>query len=100
MPQTERSTISTASTQLTCPVCDRDVANHTEQESVTCVNVSKINPTKPIRDTIAQSKGCSQCDEQEAAITQLWSRIHGRAHPTRFAWHCTSCNNERELTIN
>lgn len=94
--------IQPASNQkLICPICQRDVKNHTELESVTCVNVGKITTTQNnIRVLITESKGCDRCLEQERALKQLWSLIQDRAHPTNFTWRCTNCNQERQLSIN
>src|SRR5208282_5963407 len=83
--------------KLSCPVCGRGVNYHTELESVTCVNVAKDRPTQ--HSTQASISGCFRCLEQETAIRQLWSIIQNREHPTCLSWRCTSCNQERKLSI-
>src|SRR5208282_1960484 len=87
--------------ELICPVCGRGVNYHTELESVTCVNIGRITPTQhDTQNSITESKVCEKCVEQETALTQLWSIIEDRAHPTSITWRCTNCNRERQLTIN
>ena len=87
-------------TKLVCPVCERAVENHTELESITCVNIRRITPIQhDAQDLIIQLEACDKCLEQETALTQLWSLIQDRAHPTNFTWRCTNCNQERQLSI-
>jgi len=86
--------------ELTCPICGRGVNYHTEQESVTCVNIGRITPIQYAQVPITESNGCDKCAEEENALTQLWSIIQDRAHPTNFTWRCTNCNKERQLRIN
>jgi hypothetical protein len=83
---------------LTCPVCGRDVNNHTELESITCVHVAKVIPTQ-IENFNTEPKMCEKCFEQETAFRKLWSLIQDRAHPTVLSWRCTNCNQERQLTV-
>ena len=85
---------------LICPICERAVENHTELESMTCIHVGNITPIQhDAQDTITQLEACDKCLEQENALRQLWSLIQDRAHPTNFTWRCTSCNQERQLSI-
>ena len=83
---------------LICPVCERDVSNHTELESITCVHVGRSAPIQS-ETASTESKMCEKCFEQEAAVRKLWSLIQDRAHPTVFSWRCTNCNQERQLSI-
>ena|SRR5208282_1683132 len=87
--------------ELICPVCGRGVNYHTELESLTCVHVARISPIQSDTQTSnMKSERCDKCLEQENALTQLWSIIEDRAHPTNLTWRCTNCNQERKLTIN
>src|SRR5208337_1917252 len=86
-------------TKLVCPICERAVENHTERESITCVNIERIAPVHT-QESITQLEACDKCLEQETALRQLWLLIEDRAHPTNFTWRCTNCNQERELSIN
>ncbi|HYW02294.1 MAG TPA: hypothetical protein VE862_12555 [Candidatus Acidoferrum sp.] len=84
---------------LICPICERGVENHTELESITCVNIGRTRTQNDAQDPITQLEACDKCLEQETALKQLWSLIQDRAHPTNCTWRCTSCNQERQLTI-
>ena len=95
-PNRQRASAQT----LVCPVCERAVENHTELESITCVNIGRITPIQHAQGSTTESKVCDKCLEQETALSQLWSLIQDRAHPTNFTWRCTSCNQERQLSIN
>ena len=48
---------------------------------------------------MAMAEGCFECRKQGAALRDLWSQVENRAHPTHFAWHCSTCNQNRWLVV-
>ena len=63
----------------------------------TGVSVERVLQTEQV--SISALGDCEECSKQRTALRKLWSQVRERAHPTHFAWHCHTCNQDTHLVI-